>query len=361
MRTILGALFVALCSLGTQAESLDAQVDQILKSYLSAKQSANRCDELENMNFGITKSIQALNDLAKIENSSNVCRALQALDIETLTELSALIDKLDATQWPCAGRLATRIDNAYYIDQQVALDESSEDILQPALFGKNKKPKRKSSGQTQEVVIDNSRGGLVLPSQMQLPPGYLNLTFDDGPHATRTMNVLKILQDEGITANFFILGNNAGSNARVLQTIARLGHSVGTHSHTHRDLPTIGLQSAINDINNGFTAVANILGFVDPFFRFPYGSKNSRLAGYLRQQQITDFFWNVDTLDWKKSNPSTLLNYALSQTRRTGRGVVLFHDIHPQTVAVLPSYIRTLKSEGYKFVVFRAKVGQQLN
>jgi peptidoglycan/xylan/chitin deacetylase (PgdA/CDA1 family) len=68
---------------------------------------------------------------------------------------------------------------------------------------------------------------------------------------------------------------------------------------------------------------------------------------------VHDFFWNVDTLDWKKRDPDTLLRYAFEQTKRTGRGIILFHDIHAQTVAIMPAFLRKLRQQNYKIVVYR--------
>ena len=68
---------------------------------------------------------------------------------------------------------------------------------------------------------------------------------------------------------------------------------------------------------------------------------------------MATFYWNVDTLDWKYKDPEFLYDYALREIENEGRGIVLFHDIQPQTNVILPELLKTLKQKGYTFAVFR--------
>ena len=42
--------------------------------------------------------------------------------------------------------------------------------------------------------------------------------------------------------------------------------------------------------------------------------------------------WNVDSLDWRDKNPQTIYNRVAKQMRAQSGGVILFHDIHSQSV-----------------------------
>lgn len=66
------------------------------------------------------------------------------------------------------------------------------------------------------------------------PSGQLMLTFDDGPDARYTPEILDILAREGVPATFFVLGESVAKNSAVMQRIIREGHMVGNHTLTHR-------------------------------------------------------------------------------------------------------------------------------
>ncbi|MGE3387846.1 MAG: hypothetical protein AB7K41_14045, partial [Bdellovibrionales bacterium] len=74
-----------------------------------------------------------------------------------------------------------------------------------------------------------------------------------------------------------------------------------------------------------------------------------------------EFLWNIDTLDWKYKDPSFLIEYALDQVKAEGQGVVLFHDIQPQTLAIMPGFLAALKNEGYKLAIFRPGEARHLS
>ena len=57
-------------------------------------------------------------------------------------------------------------------------------------------------------------------------------------------------------------------------------------------------------------------------------------------------FWNVDTLDWQDKDPDSVVARAQKQMKAAGHGVILFHDIHPQSVIAskkLVEWSKTLK------------------
>lgn len=191
-----------------------------------------------------------------------------------------------------------------------------------------------------------------LPKDKPLPAKTIALTFDDGPHAINTPKILQTLKLFQVDANFFMLGENANRYHALVQDVANHGHPIGTHSMTHADLTKLSLSAAKKEIMGAFDIVEGILGAVNPFFRFPYGARTKALREFVAGNNISDFFWDVDTLDWKYKDPDFLLKYALEQTTQTGHGIVLFHDIQPQTAAVLPSYLDELSKLGYSTVVY---------
>src|SRR5580765_7165695 len=58
------------------------------------------------------------------------------------------------------------------------------------------------------------------------------LTFDDGPSES-TPEILKILEEYGVTATFFQCGANVDRLPQVAREVAAKGHEVGNHTYSH--------------------------------------------------------------------------------------------------------------------------------
>ena len=61
-------------------------------------------------------------------------------------------------------------------------------------------------------------------------------------------------------------------------------------------------------------------------------------------------FWNVDTLDWQDKDPESVFKRAQKQMLQYNRGVVLFHDIHPQSVIASKKLVEWSKVQGVRWV-----------
>ena len=62
------------------------------------------------------------------------------------------------------------------------------------------------------------------------------LTFDDGPHPVLTPEILDILEGEGITATFFVVGENAELYPALIEREAEDGFEIGNHTYSHANL-----------------------------------------------------------------------------------------------------------------------------
>ncbi|HVZ73805.1 MAG TPA: polysaccharide deacetylase family protein [Polyangia bacterium] len=190
----------------------------------------------------------------------------------------------------------------------------------------------------------------------ELPAGEIALTFDDGPHATRTPRILAILAAAGIKATFFEIGRNAAAAPAVSRAVRAAGHTVGSHTFSHADLPKVTEAHAESEIEAGEAAVSLALGVQPrdlPFFRFPYGAKTPAEQAFVERRGASTFGWNMDSEDWRIRDPHKLFVNVLAQLdHRQGRGIILFHDIHEQTVIVLPHVLAELQARHLKAVVF---------
>jgi peptidoglycan/xylan/chitin deacetylase (PgdA/CDA1 family) len=275
---------------------------------------------------------------------NEVCLHLQEMPITDLINYREVLVQTEESL-PCSKVALDRIDSYYSGFKVLSLKMASYATIFPM--------PESSPLKSIEIVLDKQ---YRMPFQNSLPKGVINLTFDDGPSPKYTPKILKILNDYKVKANFFVLGSNAKSHPETLKVEASEGHSIGAHSMDHKNLKAVSFAYASKDILNVFDVIESILGSVQPFFRFPYGNKTSALAQFLKENNISEFFWNMDSLDWKFRKPSVLLPYVIQHTKNVGHGIMLFHDIHPQTVAVLPAYLEFLENNGYKTVYYTSSL-----
>jgi peptidoglycan/xylan/chitin deacetylase (PgdA/CDA1 family) len=205
------------------------------------------------------------------------------------------------------------------------------------------------------VAIDTSKDGVVRDGS--LPADAIALTFDDGPHPTRTARVLQILADAGIKATFFEIGRNAAAHPEVSRQVLAAGHTIGSHTFSHPNVARLPEAHAEAEIDSGDASVSLALGLKPgqlPFFRFPYGAKTTSAQTFVQRRGNTTFFWNMDSNDWKVRDPHKLFVNVLAELDRAKHGVILFHDIHEQTVIVLPHVLAELRARHLRTIVFVA-------
>ncbi|MES2768229.1 MAG: polysaccharide deacetylase family protein [Bdellovibrionota bacterium] len=312
----------------------NALIANDIRSGLEAARTFHEYIE-ETVEPGIVKTLKKYK-----ENPLEFCESLSHMSDNELIYLNDVIDGI-RSEVPCAVPVSQRISDFYENYRNGSIYRIKINSLIKLL------PLAKM--ESAKIILDKAYS---LPAEKQLPAKVINLTFDDGPHESNTERVLKILEDYNIKANFFVVGRNVKKYPTLVEKTASLGHAIGGHSMTHASLDKLSFDSAKKEIDQTFDIVKSILSGVDPFFRFPYGARTKALRAYLSENNISDFFWNVDTLDWKYKDPDVLLKYALEQTTKTGRGIVLFHDVQPQTSAILPEYLNTLANSGYSTVVY---------
>ncbi len=166
--------------------------------------------------------------------------------------------------------------------------------------------------------------------------GQWALTYDDGPKASTTNQILDILAQKKWHATFFWLAQNAkaSSNRAVVNKAKSLGMGLANHSYSHANLGKAGanLQREIVQSKSDLEAV---YGVRLNFFRLPYGSgtNSGRVQQTIAGLGMEHFFWNVDSLDWKDPSPESIYNRIRKQMATRSGGIILLHDIHSKTVA----------------------------
>lgn len=197
--------------------------------------------------------------------------------------------------------------------------------------------------------------GMRAPGK-KAPPGAreILLTFDDGPRPDLTIQVLDLLDARGIKAIFFVngvrfmgKGRDAERARELMREMVRRGHLVGNHTVHHYFLcgkrgPTIAAQ----EIEDNAAAIEQVIGMRPLLFRTPYGAHCKTLSDTLVQLGIQPIGWDVDPQDWRLRDSARILAFMQANLKRVqGRSIVLFHDVQPATVAMLPKLLDWIDQE----------------
>jgi peptidoglycan/xylan/chitin deacetylase (PgdA/CDA1 family) len=178
------------------------------------------------------------------------------------------------------------------------------------------------------------------------------LTFDDGPWPWNTEHVLKALADQCTKAMFFPIGKHAGYHPEILKEVKAAGHTVGSHTWSHKDLSTLTPDEAKAEIEKGIAAVSIALGNqpVDPFFRFPALKHPPEMLKYMAERNLGVFSCDFDSFDFKMRRPSQVVNSVMAKLAKHHKGIILMHDFQRPTAEALPELLKKLKEGGYKVV-----------
>lgn len=185
---------------------------------------------------------------------------------------------------------------------------------------------------------------------IRLKPREVVLTFDDGPVPGHTDSILRTLDQFGVKATFLMVGQMAKNNPSLVRRVASRGHSIGSHTWGHPNLANMSFDRAVAEIERGEAAIRSAGGGSVKFFRFPYLADTSRLRGYMASRGVVVLDVDIDSKDYFKTGPQQVSTRTMASLRRKGGGIILFHDLHARTAAMLPGLLADLKRNGYKVV-----------
>lgn len=199
-------------------------------------------------------------------------------------------------------------------------------------------------------------GHKEFPVSLPLNDKELVLTFDDGPWPATTTRILNALKHECVRATFFLIGRSAAEFPALARRELAEGHTVGHHTHSHRLLNSLPLAAAEAQIDRGIEEDEFALYGLrrsqptTPFFRFPGFASSPALLERLAQRNIVVFGADVWASDWLPMTPDQELALILRRVEKVNHGIVLLHDTKARTAAMLPAFLRALKTRGYRIV-----------
>lgn len=178
------------------------------------------------------------------------------------------------------------------------------------------------------------------------------LTFDDGPMPNWTPMVHDILDEARVPATFFMVGERAVRNARLIH--GRMDrHAVGNHTWAHADLTRMTHLQAYRAIHRAHTAIAAVTGKEPQLLRPPFGNLGGTTLSAVGQLGYQIILWSLKMREeFLGHPPSRLVDYIVNASEPGT--IVLAHDTghRDRLIAIrgLPAMIRGLRARGFEFV-----------
>ena len=158
-------------------------------------------------------------------------------------------------------------------------------------------------------------------------------------------DILSTLKKHHVKASFFLEGRWVQKNPDLAKMIAEAGHELGNHSYTHPDMSKISSSKIHEEIVKTNDVIEATTGKQVTLLAPPSGYFNNEVVKIAAQQKLKTIIWSVDTIDWQKPSPDTLLKRV---TGKIHNGALIL--MHPTEVTTnsLEHLIIEIKNKGYK-------------
>lgn len=170
--------------------------------------------------------------------------------------------------------------------------------------------------------------------------------------------ILDLLNEESVSATFFLLGEWAEHHPHLVDLITEKGHEIGMLGYRYKSY----LKQTINDVQNDLYKAKDTfttLGYPDlKLVRTPSGHFDKEVLTTAVNQGYQVIDWRVDAQDWETPGVNKIIDHVVSNT--SNGDIILMHasDSATQTKESLATIIPSLKQKGYTFVTISELITQ---
>ena len=177
------------------------------------------------------------------------------------------------------------------------------------------------------------------------------LTFDDGPDAIATPQILDVLKKHDVKATFFVVGQKVQNHPELVKEAYTQGHEIGNHTWSHTTCVLKTKSTIRKQIQDTDTEIIKTGYNTSPIhFRAPHGMKLINLPLVLKELKKEHVLFDVWSWDWNAPGTKKIVSYTMK--RANPGSIILLHDgcgKPEQTVPAVDIIITKLKEKGYRF------------
>jgi len=196
--------------------------------------------------------------------------------------------------------------------------------------------------------IQFPRGNSLMLLDHAYAPKTIALTFDDGPHGDKTIQLLGVLKQLDVRATFFVVGKMVDRAPWLVREEIALGNEVGNHTYDHLNLDSLTWPEIALEYKRCSDAIERAAGIRPKFCRPPGGRFDTDVLKAAEDEGMWTVLWTDDPGDFALPDPKVLVD-RLDRQLKNG-GILLLHDGIQETIQVLPQVVQELRKRGYRFV-----------
>lgn len=172
------------------------------------------------------------------------------------------------------------------------------------------------------------------------------LTFDDGPDASKTASIVRMLAEHKAHATFFIQGAHVSGNEAIIKEMIENGHEVANHTWSHPNLSVTHDDDILREIKQCNDALALITGKDVKYVRPPYGALTCMQARKIHHHFGSIIvLWNLNP-EIRSDADQEEVCAKLAQEVTPG-SIILLHD-HMTAPQHVEAIVETLQKKGYR-------------
>lgn len=179
------------------------------------------------------------------------------------------------------------------------------------------------------------------------------LTFDDGPRPEGTADLLAVLAERGVSATFYLVGQDLEAHPGLGRDIAAAGHEIGNHTYSHERMVFVTPGFVAEEVSRTDRLIRDTGYTGEITFRPPHGKKLLALPHHLAEHHRKTIMWDVEPESDPEVDGDTEATVRHTLDHVAPGSIVLLHGMfgarEPTRRAVGP-IIDGLRARGYRFV-----------
>lgn len=184
------------------------------------------------------------------------------------------------------------------------------------------------------------------PMRCRLDDNRILITIDDGPDPRDTPAMLDLLDERGVKAIFFVIGEKVRAYPELARQIVQRGHELGNHTLTHPQATfwcaspwrtrreIVGCQQAIEEVT----------GVKPKWFRAPVGHRNFFTHPITAELGLELMAWTRRGYDAVSTDTSKILHQLLNNHHPGD--IFLIHEGTPIALEVLKGLLDGIEKQG---------------
>lgn len=178
----------------------------------------------------------------------------------------------------------------------------------------------------------------------------VSLTFNAVSSAGRVSDIVRLLKEKGVPADFFVTGKWVEANTKLFSEVSSAGFPLHTLGYSYADFTQMDaakIQEELEKTDAAFTAAG--IASSKPLFRPPYGSINAAVTDAVKQYGYCPILWTVDAFDWQEGQTEETAKARVLERVSSG-GIVVMQTSNGVTPELVGPLVDELKEKDLTIV-----------